>query len=91
MVLHTWAKPDLIFPSHTPGQAAQLNAHMHRDLALNVLFIQYTLANLTENTPQFCPALNGAEGPLPGWRKWLRLQQGALKETEEERLEDVPS
>lgn len=27
MASHTWAKADLTFPPHMPGQAAQLNAH----------------------------------------------------------------
>lgn len=57
MALHMWVKADLTFPSHIPGQAAQLKCtqHQYGDSALNVLFILHSLANSIKNTPLILP------------------------------------
>lgn len=52
----TQAKADLTFPSHIPGQAAQLKAHStSKETLLWMCSLYHMLANLTKNTCKFCP------------------------------------
>lgn len=75
--LHTWAKADLTFPSHIPGQAAQLNAHStSKETLLWMCSFYHIHQPIWPKTPinsaqnQKKPKPNRAKAPLPSWRKW---------------------